>query len=231
MNTASKYQFYGILDTAYVSDTQWVAKYRALADGGAAIIQLRAKNSTHRHYQTLIESILEYRASPQQRSEKQPSLILNDDLQLCLSYQDLGLHLEHNETHPAKVREELGPDRILGISATTENEVNRAIAFGRPLISYFSVGAVFPSQTKPEAPQAGLELVRYAASRNTEIPFFCIGGINRANIHQVREAGATRIVTVADTLCDTNTRAAVRQSLQRLADSLPSPVTSESTSE
>ena len=40
-------RFYGILDTTYVKTNQWVKKCQALHDGGADIVQLRAKKESH----------------------------------------------------------------------------------------------------------------------------------------------------------------------------------------
>lgn len=50
--------------------------------------------------------------------------------------------------------------------------------------------------TKPGRPAVGLDLVRYAAERASDLPWFAIGGINSSNIGAVIEAGARRIVVV-----------------------------------
>ncbi|EFL31529.1 thiamine-phosphate pyrophosphorylase [Streptomyces viridochromogenes DSM 40736] len=51
-----------------------------------------------------------------------------------------------------------------------------------------------PHQARPHAP--GLDLVRYTAALGTDRPWFAIGGIDLANLDQVLEAGARRVVVV-----------------------------------
>jgi thiamine-phosphate pyrophosphorylase len=70
---------------------------------------------------------------------------------------------------------------------------------------------VFPTQTKPGYHAVGLELATHAAAVATELPFFCIGGINRGNVANVLAAGGRRVVAVSDILCDADPAAAVRE--------------------
>ncbi|MBT2876075.1 thiamine phosphate synthase, partial [Streptomyces sp. McG7] len=42
----------------------------------------------------------------------------------------------------------------------------------------------------------GLDLVRYTAKLSTDRPWFAIGGIDLANLDQVLDAGARRVVVV-----------------------------------
>ncbi|WP_257001674.1 thiamine phosphate synthase, partial [Streptomyces albidoflavus] len=49
---------------------------------------------------------------------------------------------------------------------------------------------------KPGRHAPGLDLVRYAATLTTGRPWFAIGGIDAANLDEVTEAGARRVVVV-----------------------------------
>lgn len=186
---------------------QWVHKCEALIAGGAGIIQLRAKQQTHAERKVLLESIL-----PLFEPVSAPPLIINDDLQLAEAYSQLGLHIGQDDIPIADARTALGPDRILGLSTHSPAQVHAAIARA-DLLSYFAVGPVFATQTKPDYCPVGLELVQYTAQLHPPIPWFCIGGINRNNVAQVKTHGAERIVVVSDVLCDQDTAAAVRQLL------------------
>jgi thiamine-phosphate pyrophosphorylase len=55
---------------------------------------------------------------------------------------------------------------------------------------------VWPTPTKPGRPAAGLAYVRDVAARGLTVPWFAIGGITRDNVHEVLEAGATRVAVV-----------------------------------
>lgn len=65
-----------------------------------------------------------------------------------------------------------------------------------PGADYFCAGPVWPTPTKPGRPAPGLDLVRYAASLGTGRPWFAIGGIDLADLDEVLDAGARRIVVV-----------------------------------
>ena len=70
------------------------------------------------------------------------------------------------------------------------------------------MGPVWATPTKPGRAAVGLDLVRYAAAAigraeaadggkvSGVVPWFAIGGIDLANVEQVVDAGARRIVVV-----------------------------------
>ncbi len=199
-------RFYGILDTAYVSRADWTAKCAALLEGGADIIQLRAKKESHAERVALLEAVLPLF----EKFEKNPPpLIINDDIDLALKYPGLGLHVGQDDLPAKQARDRLGPERILGLSTHTLEQAHEAIELGATL-DYFAVGPVFATATKPDYKPVSLELVRQVTALQPETPLFCIGGINRRNASDVKAAGANRVVAVSDVLCAADTAAAVR---------------------
>lgn len=203
---------YGILDTGWTPRERWQEKCRALLDGGADLVQLRAKKETPAERVALLEEIL-----PLFQSCRTP-LIVNDDIDLCLAYPGLGLHVGQDDLSPLKARERLGPERILGLSTHSPAQAREAIALGDRILSYFAVGPVFATQTKPDYIPVGLELVRHVTDLQPSFPFFCIGGITRKNLHQVVSAGARRVVIVSDILCAEDTAEAVRDVRRQLQE-------------
>ena len=207
-------RFYGILDTGYVSESQWTAKFEALISGGAKTIQLRAKKQTHAQREALLQPLLEI--YHKLATDDRPALIVNDDLDLVLKHPEVGLHIGQDDTPPVEARNALGHNRILGLSTHSPKQIDDALALPEGILSYFAVGPVFPTQTKPDYIPVGLELVRYAASKNPLLPFFCIGGINRQNTRQVAQAGGQRVVTVSDALLAKDTARAVKETIDQL---------------
>lgn len=220
MPSLSQIRYYGILDTGYVSRANWLDAYDALAAGGAGIIQVRAKRETPDERAALVEAVMERRAASDALHE-QPHLVINDDIELCLRHPSIGLHVGQEDLPAAEARKRLGPDRILGLSTHSRTQASRAMELGPAVLSYFAVGPVFATQTKPDYEPVGLELVRFVAELQPELPFFCIGGINRGNIARVIATGAARIVTVSDVLCDPDTAGAVRESIELLNTARP----------
>lgn len=212
-NSLGTRTFYGILDTCYVSNESWTCKYDELVKGGAGIIQLRAKDRTESERYRLTERIIEHRT---RSTTIQPPLITNVDIELALSYPELGLHLGQNTISPEEARERLGPDRILGLSALSPEQVHAALNLDPGVINYFSIGPVFASQTKPSAVPVGLKFVEYVAKQKPKLPFYCIGGINCSNLPHIIAAGGKRIISVSDVLRSKDTAGAVQKSIKLL---------------
>lgn len=202
MVNLQKARFYAILDTAYVSRKEWGRKCLDLLRGGADIIQLRAKLESHRERIRLLEEILPL------FGDSEIPLVVNDDIALALRYPSVGLHIGQEDTPALLAREMLGQGRVLGLSTHSITQAKDAIALGS-ILSYFAIGPIFSTTTKPDYVPVGLQLVRSVAALNSPTPFFCIGGITRSNVGLVKENGARRVVAVSDVLCAANSISAV----------------------
>jgi thiamine-phosphate pyrophosphorylase len=133
-----------------------------------------------------------------------------------LQFPGTGLHLGQDDGDIRAARESLGPDRILGLSTHSIGQAKAAIA-AAGCLSYFAVGPVFATGTKPDYTPVGTGLVRQVSALHPPIPFFCIGGIHRGNLDQVLAAGARGIVAVSDPLLDPDTAAATSDFNRRIA--------------
>jgi len=195
---------YGILDTGYVDRANWVRKCRALLEGGADAVQLRAKGLASERRRELLEEILPLfggLATP---------LVINDDWRLAQEYPGVGAHLGQDDDPVEEVRAALGPGRVLGWSTHSPAQAEAAIARA-DVLTYFAVGPVFATPTKPDYEPVGLELVRYVEGLRPPLPWFGIGGIKRANAAEVIRFGAPALVAVSDLLLAEDTAQAVRE--------------------
>lgn len=198
-------RFYGILDTGYLREDEILPKCKALLDGGADIIQLRAKGYSREDYRVLLWVIYDL------FKDSSVPLIINDDLELALEFPRCGLHIGQDDVAVEVAREHLGPDRILGLSTHSVEQARGALEKA-DWLTYFCIGPVFPTQTKPDYIPVGLKLVGDVAALNQgRLPLFAIGGINRGNVAEVKAAGAQRVVVVSDVLMDPDSAEAVRQ--------------------
>lgn len=205
-------RFYAILDTGYVKPENWHKKCRELLAGGADVIQLRAKNEAPDRREELLREILPL------FEESTVPLIVNDDIDLSLRFPRLGLHVGQDDMPAREARDRLGDDRILGLSTHSIEQAREAIAMGPDVLSYFAVGPIFGTPTKPDYTPVGLKLARQVVELNPPLPFFCIGGITRGNIADVVAAGARRVVVVSDVLRAKDSAIAISE----LIASLPS---------
>lgn len=118
--------------------------------------------------------------------------IVNDRIDLALAINADGVHLGQQDVPIAVARQLLGPQRLIGLSTTNPEEMQKALAQD---VNYIGVGPVYQTPTKQDKPAAGLEYVKHAA-KNCSIPWFAIGGIDTNNINDVIDAGASRIAVV-----------------------------------
>jgi thiamine-phosphate pyrophosphorylase len=118
--------------------------------------------------------------------------IINDRVDLALAVDADGVHLGQQDMPIAIARQLLGPQRLIGLSTTNSEEMQRAIADGA---DYIGVGPVYETPTKVGKAATGLEYVSYAA-KNCSIPWFAIGGIDPNNVNDVIDAGAKRVSVV-----------------------------------
>jgi len=125
-------------------------------------------------------------------AEHDALFILNDRPDLVAAAGADGVHVGQDDAPVADARRLVGPDRLIGLSTHTPEQLDATA--GVP-VDYIGVGPVHATPTKPGRPAVGLDLVRYAAEHAT-VPFFAIGGISPDNAVAVRDAGAGRIAVV-----------------------------------
>lgn len=124
------------------------------------------------------------------------TFIINDHIDLALLIGADGVHVGQEDLPPAKVRELIGNDMILGLSTHSPEQARAAVELG--CIDYIGVGPIFPTNTKKDVCQAvGFEYLEYVA-KNHEIPFVAIGGIKEHNAREVKQHGAMIVAIVTD---------------------------------
>lgn len=118
--------------------------------------------------------------------------IINDDWRLALDIGADGVHLGAEDALPALVRAQAGERMIIGVSCY--DDLPRARRMSLEDVDYLAFGAAFPSQTKPGAPQAGLDILRAAKAFGK--PVVAIGGISPDNSAEAWAAGADYLAVI-----------------------------------
>jgi thiamine-phosphate pyrophosphorylase len=181
---------------------------RAYLDGGARLLQIRAKQMPSGTFLDLCDVIVRM-AVPYGAA-----VIVNDRADLAVMANAHGVHVGQEDLAPAHARRLVGPDRIVGFSTHSVPQVEAAI---REPISYVAVGPVFGTTTKDTGYSAvGLELVSAAARLAKGVPVVAIGGITIDTAESVLQAGATSVAVIGDLLTQGNPRGRVAAYLQRL---------------
>jgi thiamine-phosphate pyrophosphorylase len=204
-------RLYAFIDTAYFHGRAPEVFAQQLCDGGADLIQFRAKKSTPDEIRRMAEKIL-----PVTRRAK-VGLVINDHLDIARETGAEFCHLGQEDffdaghTDTSKLQTPNSKLRI-GLSTHSPEQAQRALAAGP---DYIAIGPVYATGTKPMAKPVTLEYVRWAAV-NVNIPWFAIGGINLGNLDDVLAAGAKRICVVSAILNAQNVAKACAEFRHRL---------------
>jgi thiamine-phosphate pyrophosphorylase len=177
------------------------ARVEAAVHGGADAVQLREKRAT--------EQLLSLAEDLREICARGGALFtVNDDVELArLSGAD-GVHLGQEDEAPARAREILGPEAVVGRSASSVGEAREAV---REDVDYLGVGTVFATPTKPEADVKGLALVEEMTREDLPLPWFAIGGITQETAPEVAAAGAPGFAVVRAILDAEDPEAAARE--------------------
>jgi thiamine-phosphate pyrophosphorylase len=211
-------RLYAFVDTAYLRGRPPGDVAQQLCDGGADVIQLRAKQSPLDEVRRLAETVLQIT-----RRAGIP-LVINDHLSLA---QEVGSELCHlgqedffdaGYTRVTQLSTSAGNQPILGrrlgvgLSTHSQAQGERALAAGP---DYIAVGPLHSTATKPGAKPIPRDYLRWAVT-NVRIPWFAIGGINLDNLDELLAEGIRRICVVSAILNAEDVAAACRTFKRRL---------------
>lgn len=121
--------------------------------------------------------------------------IVNDDVDLAIRIEADGVHIGQDDEPADQVRARLGPHRIVGVSAHSIEEADRAIANGA---DYIGIGPIYPTATKKDANEVqGTGLIQALRRQGLTVPLVGIGGIQAENAPAVMHAGADGVAVVS----------------------------------
>jgi thiamine-phosphate pyrophosphorylase len=211
MKPLSDCRLYAFVDTAYLHGHAPKVIAQQLCDGGADLIQLRAKNSSVDEVRRMAEAIV-----PITRAAN-VGLVINDHLDIA---REVGAEICHlgqedffdaGHTHISQLSTP-NSQLLIGLSTHAPEQAKLAVDAGA---DYIAIGPIYATGTKPTAKPVTLEYVRWAAA-NVTVPWFAIGGINLQNIDEVLAAGASRICVVSAILNAPDVAKACRAFRKRL---------------
>lgn len=192
--TSSLSGLHAIVDIRVASNAGWqpLDLARAFLDGGARLIQLRAKDLPSGAFLDLSDALVAL------AKEYKAQIIVNDRVDVARLARAGGVHVGQEDLPPAVAREQLGPSAIVGFSTHTVAQVEGAL---REPISYVAVGPVFGTATKDTGYSAvGLDLVSAAARLAGSVPIVAIGGVTLENARRAIDAGASAVAVISDLL-------------------------------
>jgi thiamine-phosphate pyrophosphorylase len=180
-------RLYAIVDLDYIDSHRAPAMAESLIEGGADLLQLRAKNETPETLEPLaraVQKVCRRHAVP---------FIINDHAELAARIEADGCHVGQDDLSVTAVRQMLAPGTLVGLSTHSFDQARAALARGP---DYIGFGPLFATPTKPEYAAIGLSDIA-RVHQEVSLPIFCIGGIKPWNLEEVLQAGARRAVLVS----------------------------------
>jgi thiamine-phosphate pyrophosphorylase len=182
-----KLALYAVTDRHWLGDNTLYSQVEKAIKGGVSFVQLREKDLSHEEF------LAEAKEIQKLCKKHNVPFIINDDVVLAKEIDADGVHVGQSDMEAGSVRELLGEDKIIGVSARTVEEALLAEERGA---DYLGVGAVFPTSTKLDAKDVDYETLK-AITNAVKIPVVAIGGITKDNICELKGSGIVGVAVVS----------------------------------
>ncbi|MEH7225942.1 thiamine phosphate synthase [Bacillus sp. JJ1566] len=197
---------YAVTDRAWTGNQTLVEQVEAALKGGITFLQLREKNLG---YDEFLQEAIELKMLT---AFYDVPFVINDNVEIALACDADGVHVGQEDMSVEKVRELIGTDKILGVSA---QNVEQAIAAEKAGADYLGIGSVFPTSTKSDAKPMAFETVQEIC-KSVSIPIVAIGGITKGNILELAGSGVDGVAVVSAIFAQSTITAATAE-LKELA--------------
>ena len=167
---------YPITPNRIYSDSEYLEKCFIVINSGIKIFQFRSPSISSRKKRYLLNEIYKY------CDNSEVQLIINNDYHLVKYYEGAGVHIGKDDIELRYIKKHLGSNTIVGYSCGAKDYSLKELKdFG---VTYFSLGAVYPSKTKLITDSLTENIIR-KYNKIKSIPMCLIGGIDENNINSV----------------------------------------------
>ena len=201
---------YAVTDRSWLDGETLYAQVEKALKGGVTFVQLREKALDE---QAFLEEAKEIQKLCEQYHVP---FVINDNVEIAAQIGADGVHVGQSDMEAGDVREKLGPDRIIGVSAQTVEQAVRAQERGA---DYLGVGAVFPTGSKADAVEVSHETVR-AITEAVDIPVIAIGGITKDNVSELSGTGICGIAVISAIFAQEDIEGAARVLKERTEEAV-----------
>lgn len=181
------YSLYLVTDRMRMSTGTLGEAVEQAAAGGCTMVQLREKEISSLDFYMLaleMKRITDRYGIP---------LIINDRIDIALAAGAAGVHIGQKDIPADIARRVIGKEMLLGVSVGSVGEARNAVRAGA---DYLGVGAMFPTETKPEAGFVSMEKLG-KIRRAVDVPVVVIGGIGKENAMLFKPVGIDGLAVVS----------------------------------
>lgn len=170
-------KLYLVTDSDILKNRDFYKCIEEAMKAGVTMVQLREKNTDGKEF---LEKALKLRELTRKYNV---AFIINDRVDIALLCDADGVHVGQSDIDAVSVRKLIGKDKIIGVSARSVAEAQKAKSDGA---DYIGIGAMFSTSTKLDAKDVSFDTLREMTSQ-VDIPFVLIGGITLDNVSQLKE--------------------------------------------
>lgn len=192
---------YAITDRSWLNGNTLAWQVEEALKGGVTMLQLREKDLSEDAFYREAQEIQKICA------RYQVPFLINDNVELACRMDADGVHVGQSDMEAGRVRERIGREKILGVSAQT---VEQAIQAEQQGADYLGVGAVFPTSSKADAAAVDMDTLR-AIGQAVSIPVVAIGGITVENLRKLAGSGISGIAVISAIFAQTEIQKAAIQ--------------------
>lgn len=203
---------YAVTDRSWLNGETMYSQVEKALKGGATFVQLREKTLDQDAFLAEAKEIKEL------CRQYMVPFVINDNVDIATAIDADGVHVGQSDMEAGSVREKLGKDKILGVSAQT---VEQAIFAEQKGADYLGVGAVFQTGTKADADDVSHETLK-AICEAVKIPVIAIGGISMDNVMRLSGSGICGIAVISALFAQPDIERAAAE-LKKLIDKVVKP--------
>lgn len=189
---------YAVTDRSWLNGATLAKEVEQALEGGATFVQLREKDLDEKRF--LAEAI----EMKNLCNKYGVPFVVNDNVDIAIKAGADGVHVGQSDMRAGDVRQRLGEDKILGVSAQT---VEQAIVAEQQGADYLGVGAMFSTATKEDADDVSYETLKDIC-KAVHIPVIAIGGIGLDNISKLSGGGICGVAVVSALFAQENIKKA-----------------------
>lgn len=202
-------RLYVVTDRTWLHGRSFLEQIETVLQSGATLLQLREKDLPENEF------LEEAKAVKRLTDRYGVPLIINDNVHIALACNAAGVHVGQQDMEAQDVRALLGKNKIIGVTAKTVEQAQKAEQAGA---DYLGSGAVFGTLTKPDALPMTMERLR-DITQSVSIPVVAIGGIEEHNLMMLKGSGVAGAAVVSAVFAAEDVGAATK-TLRALADEM-----------
>lgn len=199
---------YAVTDAAWTGKQTLMEQVEEALKGGITFLQLREKHLDDSEF--LAEAVEMKKLAAQYGVP----FVINDNIEIALKSGADGVHVGQDDMPVKEVRELLGEEKIIGVSA---HNIEEALQAERGGADYLGVGAVCATSTKTDATVVSVEEIRKICHA-VSIPVVAIGGIKADNIMTLKGSHADGVAVVSAIFGAENIQEAAKDLLKKVKE-------------